>query len=125
MDEVCAAYPPQFLLDFPSFFGLVPEEEHPLQQLVAGIMGAEYRFECIGVVTGVPHFGADGHWSRGEVLDLFQLEVEPLCGDCQFRHILLVAPRMTTDEIGDNLLFEIFLSVDLVEDALEFLEQLE
>ena len=53
------------------------------------------------------------------------MEVESLGNYCQLRHILFMTARMRTDEVWNDLLVETFFLVDLVEDAFEFVEEIE
>ena len=53
------------------------------------------------------------------------MEVESLGNYRQFCHILFVTARMRTDEVWNDLLVETLFLVDLVEDALELVEQIE
>ena len=45
--------------------------------------------------------------------------------DGQFGHVGLAAARVAGDEVGDDLLVEVFFAVDAVEEALECVELLE
>ena len=53
------------------------------------------------------------------------MEIQFFGDNSQFGHILLLASRVTADEIGDDLLAQVLLCVDAVENLLEFLELLE
>lgn len=88
-------------------------------------LGAEYRFQCVWVITGIPCFRTYGHRCRGEVLYLFEMKIKFLCEDCKFCHIFLAASGMAAYEIGYYLLVQVFLVVDTVEYTLEFLKQFE
>ena len=85
-------------------------------------MSAIYFLERIGIVAGVPRLGGDSHWGGCEVLHLLQMEIEFLRNLSQLRHIALGASGMTGDEVGDELLVEMFLLIDAVEDTLEVIE---
>ena len=88
-------------------------------------MCCEDRFQCIGIVARVEHFGGYGHRCRSKVLNLFQF-VSHLSGEVsQFCHIALCTPRVTGDEIWDELLAQTFFLIDAVEDTLEFVKLLE
>ena len=115
----------QLALDALALLRLIPEEEHALGQFLAGRLRTENGLHGVGVVACIPHLGADGHRGGGEVLYLFQLEIKSLGGDGQVHHVLFPASWVAADEIGDNLLAETFLAVDVVEKALELLELLE
>ena len=121
-DEVGHADPPQFSFDFLSLLGLVPEEKHALGKFLRGTFCAEDGGECIGVVAGVPHLRADGHGGRGEVLDLFQLEIQALGDQSEPGHVFLMATGMAADEIGYDLLAQAFTPVDVIKKPLEVLK---
>lgn len=109
----------QFMLDLVSFLWLVPEEKHALSQLFLRGFCTSHGLECVGVISGVPHLCADGHGSWGEILHLFQLEVQTFGDESQVGHVRLAASRMAADEIRDDLLSQAFFLVDVVEDPLE------
>ena len=88
-------------------------------------MGTPYLLQCIGVIPCIPCLRGDRHGGRGEVLYLFEVEVQLFGNLRQLCHVLLRASRMAGDEVGDDLLVEVLLLVDTVEDALEVIEQLE
>ena len=123
--EVCSPHPTQLADDFSAFFGLIPEEEHVLSQFLFRGVSREHGFECIRVIAAVPCFCADGHGSGRKVLYLLQVEIHVACQYSQFCHVLWRAPRVRTDEIGNELLIETRFTVDVVEDALEVVELLE
>ena len=124
-DEVGASDAAEALFDVAALLGLVPEEVLSLGELVARTLGGEYGLEGVGVVARVPGLGGDGHRRGGEVLHLFEVEVETLGDDGEFRHILLLTTGVGGDEVGDDLLMESFFAVDAVEEALELVELLE
>ena len=70
----------------------------------------------------MPSFGSNRHGSRGEVLYLFQMEIETFGDDRQFCHVFCRTSRMTTDEIRNDLLAKIQFLVDFVEYFLEIIE---
>ena len=70
----------------------------------------------------IPSFGGYGHRGRGEILHLFQMEVQLFGDDCQFRHIFFFTARMTGDEIRDQLLAQAKFPVDSVEYLFKFSE---
>lgn len=94
-------------------------------QLFSCCLGTEYRFQGIGIVACVPGLSAYGHGRRGEILHLFEVEIEVFRDDSEFSHILFPAAGMAADEIGDDLLSESFFLVDLIEDALKLIELVE
>ena len=102
--------------------GLVPEEKLSLGEFFLGRLCRVDRFQCVWLIARVPCLGGNGHGRGREVLYLFQLEVETFGDDGQFCHVLFAASRMAADEVGDNLLLQVFLLVDSVEDALELLK---
>ena len=73
----------------------------------------------------VPGLGGDGHGGGGEVLHLFELEVEVFGQRGEFCHVFGCAARVRTDEVGDDLLAQVLATVEFVEDALEVVEELE
>ena len=113
------------MFDVAPFLRFVPEEILALCQFLARRLGGEDWFERIGVIARVPGLGGVSHRRGGEVLYLFEVEVEALGDDGQFGHILLMTAWMGRYEVGDNLFSEILLAVDAVELALEFIELLE
>lgn len=124
-DEVFATEFAKFADDALAFLGFVPKEEHVLSLLVLGAVSGEHAFERIRMVTAQPSLGADGHGCGGEVLHLFELEVETF-GDCrQLCHIFGFATRVGGDEIRDELLAQSCLSVDAIEDGFELVEETE
>lgn len=70
VDEVASPHAAQFVHDGASHFGLVPEEELALGELVALRLGREDGLQGVGVHAGVPCLGAHGHGRGGEVLHL-------------------------------------------------------
>ena len=122
LDEVWTTNAAQTLFDATTLLRLIPEEILALGQLVTLCLGTLYGFQRIGVVTRVPRLGRYRHGCGREVLHLFQLEVELLGLDSQLSHIGFRTTRMAGDEVGDNLLIEVFLTIDAVEDALEIIE---
>ena len=124
-DEVGASDAAEALFDVAALLGLVPEEVLSLGELVARTLGGEDGFEGVGVVARVPGLGGDGHRRGGEVLHLFEVEVEALGDDGEFRHVLLLTAWVGGDEVGDDLLMESFFAVDAVEETLELVELLE
>ena len=121
-NQFCHADAAQFTLYALPFLWLVPEEEHALGELVLLTLCAEHRLKRVGVKSGIPHLGADGHRGRGEVLHLLQLEVEALGDEGKTRHICLMAAWVAADEIGDNLLAKTFAAVDVIEKSFEGLK---
>jgi len=124
-DEVRTADALEVLFDTATLLRLVPEEILALGQFVALTLGREHGFEGIGVVACVPHLGGDGHGRGGEVLNLFEVEVQLFGDDSQLRHILLLTTWVGGDEVGDDLLVQVLFAIDTVEDALELIELLE
>lgn len=122
VDQVGATDATQLVDDVATLFGLVPEEELALGQLLALRLGAEHGFEGVGMVTCVPRLRADGHGCGREVLHLLQVEIEPLGDDGQFGHVFLMATGVAGDEVGDELLAQALLLVDAVENLFERLE---
>ena len=125
VDELGFANTSQTLFNAPTFFRLIPEEVLALGQFLLLALGTLDGFKGIGIVTRIPRLSRDCHGCGGEVLNLFELEVEMLGDDSQLGHIRLRTPWMAGDEIGDDLLVEMLLAIDAVEDALELVELLE
>ena len=125
LDEVRTTNTAQALFDATTLFGLIPEEILALGQLVALTLGTLHWFQRIRVIARIPGLCRDGHGGRCEVLHLLQLEVELFGLDSQLSHIRFRTTGMAGDEVGDNLLIEVLLTIDAVEDALEVVELLE
>ena len=115
----------QALLDGASLLGLIPEEVLSLGEFLAWGLGAEYLFECVGVVASIPSFSGICHRCWREVLHLFEVKIELLGDDGELGHIGLVTAWVGGDEVGDDLLVQSLLAVDTVEDTLKFVELLE
>ena len=96
-----------------------------LGEFVFRTLGGEDGFKGVGVVARVPSLSGNGHWRGGEVLYLFEVEVEALGDNGEFCHVLLLTAGVGGDEVGDDLLTEPFFAVDAVEKAFEFVELLE
>ena len=122
VNQVATSHALEFLNDGTPFFGFVPEEEHALGQFLTLGLGAEDGLQGVWMIPRVPCFGGYGHWCWREVLHLLQVEVQSLGDDCQLGHVFLRASRMATNEVGDDLLAEVQLVVDLVEYLLEIVE---
>lgn len=111
--------------DVLTFGRLVPEEELALGKLFLLGLGGEDGLEGVGVESRVPCLGRYRHGGGGEVLHLFELEVE-IFGQCgEFCHVFGCAARMAANEVGDDLLTQVLAAVDVVEDALEVVEEFE
>ena len=123
-NKVGPAHSPQFLLNLSPLFRHVPEEKLTLGKFLLRCFRTENRLQGIGVVAGIPHFGADGHRRRSKVLNLLQLEIQTFCDDGQIGHVFLMATRMAADEIRNDLLAQTGMTVDVVEQTLELLELL-
>lgn len=83
--------------------------------------GGEDGFEGIGVEAGVIDFGGEGHGSWGEVLDLFEFEVELAGFGGEVGHVGFSAAGVGGDKIWNQLLAAsvgAFLSI-----ILQFFEQ--
>ncbi len=125
MDEVGASHLAEETEDVLTFGWLVPKEELTLGKLFLGSLGGEDGLEGVGVESCVPCLGRDGHGGGSEVLHLFELEVE-VFGQCgEFSHVFGSAARVAADEVGDDLLAQVLAAVDVVEDALEVVEEFE
>ena len=104
---------------------LIPEEELALCELLLLRGSREYFLACIWMNPGVIYLTRYGHRGRSEVLHLFKMEVESFSDAGEFRHISLLAGRMRGNEIGNKLLVESVLAVDVVEYLLEVVKQFE
>ena len=124
-DEVGSSDAAEALFDVASLLRLVPEEVLALGEFVFRTFGGEYGLEGVRVVARVPGLCGDSHRRGGEVLHLFEVEVEALGDDGELGHVLLLASGMGGDEVGDDLLMEPFFAVDAVEESLELVELLE
>lgn len=125
VDEIRSVHAPEFGSDVGALFGLVPEEEHALAELLGRRAGGEDRFERVGMVARGPDGRADGHGSRGEVLHLFELETHIACFSGELSHVLLRAAGVRADEVGDELLVEADVAAGGVEEVLEVVEERE
>lgn len=103
--------------------GFVPEEEHTLFAFIVGGGGGEDGFEGVGMDARAVDDGGDGHWRGGEVLDLFEFEIEVVGLGGEHCHIYFAAARVAGDEVWDELLVEAVLAVDVVELAHELVEE--
>ena len=74
--------------------------------------------------TCVPGFGAHGHRGGSKVLHLLEFVAHTSCEFSKLLHVLIRASRVATDEIGDELLFQVGFSVHAVEQCFEVVEQL-
>ena len=102
--------------------GIVPEEKLALGLLVVvGTSGVD-GLHGVRIYARVEYLGAQGHGSGREILNLLQLEIEPLGYDGKFGHILLGAARMTAYKVGDKLLTQTALLVYLVKSFLKLLK---
>ena len=93
-----------------------------LSQLLTGRFGRKNGIKRVRIETCVPRLCGHGHGRRREVLYLFELEVHVFREDGQLGHVFLVTSGMRRNEVGDDLLAQVFLAVDAVEDALELSE---
>ena len=108
--------------DGAAVFRQVPEEEHPLPELLLRGAGALHRLQRVGVEARVVHFGGEGHGRGGKVLHLLQAEAEVLGLYGEGGHVLVRAAGMRGDEVRDNLLAQPCLLAYLVEELLETAE---
>lgn len=97
----------------------------PLGEFFLGCLSTKNRLKRIRVIARIPCFCGNGHRSRGEVLHLFQMEIELFGMYGKLSHVFLFASRVGGYEVGDNLLSQVLLCVDAVEDALELFKQIE
>ena len=122
LDKVWTLDAEQSLFYIAAFFGFVPKEILSLGLLFTKRLCTEYRFQGIGIISGVPCFSAYGHGGRSEILNLFQMEVHGLCFNSQFSHVCFRASRMAADEVRDYLLMQVFLSINVIKYLFELLE---
>ena len=125
VNQVLSVDSSEFVDDFLSFGWFVPKEELTLREFVFRRFSGKDWLERVGMESCVPTFCAYGHGSGCEVLHLLQFEIQVLGDDSQFCHVFFGASWVAADEVRDELLVEVVLLVDLVEDALEVVEQLE
>ena len=121
-NQIGASDAAQFAHNALAFAGFVPEEELPLGEFVLRTFRRENGLQCVGVVARVPHFGGDGHWRGREVLHLFEVEVHLLRQNGEFGHILGLTAWVRRNEIGNDLLAQVFLATDAVEQPFELLK---
>ena len=124
-NEVGATDAAQFADDVLSLAAFVPEEELALGELFLRTFRRKNGFERVGIVARVPHFSGNRHRRGCEVLHLFEVEVHLLRQNGEFCHILGLTARMRRDEIGNDLLTQIFLAADSVEEPFELLKLVE
>ena len=86
-------------------------------------LGDVEGFKGQRVEPGVVGFGADGHGGGGEVLHLFEVEVELLGFGSQLCHVGQRASGVTADEVGDELVVEMLFATDAVEESFEIVEE--
>ena len=77
------------------------------------------------MVAGVIYGGGERHGGGGEVLHLFEFEVEGFGFGCEFRHVFGAASGVGGDEVGDDLLVEVVAAVEVVELLFECFEEVE
>ena len=75
--------------------GIIPEEVFALGEFFFGGGGGENFLAGVGVDSGVENLGREGHWRRGEVLNLFEMEVEVAGLDGEQGHVDFAASGMT------------------------------
>ena len=123
LDEVFSSYPSQCTFNIASFLWLIPEKELSLGEFVFGCLGTIDGLQCVWIVTSIERLRGDGHRGRGEILNLFQVEIHFLGEHSEFSHIFFTTARVATDEIRNELLAKVLFAVDAVEDAFELLEK--
>ena len=79
--------PVQLAFDLQSCFRLIPEEETTLRKLLVLSPSGIDLLLSVGIPAGVVYLRGERHRSRGEVLDLFETEVE-IFGDARHGDIL-------------------------------------
>ena len=94
---------------------VIPEEILALGQFLVTCPCRIDLLARIGMDSGIIDFCGHGHWRRGKVLHLLQMEIHLFCFHCQFRHIGFMAAGMRGDEVGDKLLFQPVRAVGAVE----------
>ena len=92
--QVRSSDTPQFRFYFLLFFRLIPEEELSLGKFFPLCFSTEDRFQCVRVKSGIPSLSRYCHRSRGEVLYLFQVEVQAFGDNGKLRHIFFFASGM-------------------------------
>ena len=96
-----------------------------LGKFIFRCLGREDWFKSVGVITGIPRLGTDGHGSRSKVLNLFKLEVQSLGLYGKVSHIFLMTSGMGGDEVRNELLTQSLFFVYLVKDTLKLFKKLE
>ena len=124
-DEVGSADTTETLLYVTTLLRLVPKEVLALGEFLTLALGREDGLEGVGIVARVPGLCSDSHGRGGEVLHLFEMEVELFGKHGKFGHVFFQTAGVGGDEVRDDLLAEILLAIDAVEDTLEGVELLE
>lgn len=104
---------------------LVPEEVGSLTLLFFGVVRTIAGLQGVGMQAAVVNFGRYRHGRWGEILHLFELEIEALGLGGQLGHGLFGTAWVGRDEIRDDLLPQAILFINVVEHGLEFVEELE
>lgn len=106
-------------------FFLMPKEKAALKCLLLVSACRTDLLERVRMITRVIGLGGHGHGGGRKVLDLFELEAEFFGFSGKVGHILEVAAGVAGDEIGDELLVDLFAFTDGVESGFELVEKLE
>lgn len=77
------------------------------------------------MVAGIVDLGREGHRGRGEVLNLFEMQIEFFGLGGKLGHVDFAASGMGGYEVGDQLLSEPVARVYAVKEAAEFMIELE
>lgn len=125
VDQVWAMQPHQLAPYRLPHFRLIPEEKLALGKFLFLCVGREDFIPGVGMDARVVNLGRHCHWGRGEILNLFELEIQVFRDACQLCHVCFAATGMRRYEIGDELLLETIFTVHSVEYILEFMEEVE
>lgn len=123
VDDVRSSGTNEAALDEGAFVGFVPKEETALGFFFVASASHKDGFHRVWVHAAVVHFGGKGHGGGGEVLYLLEVKVELLGGDCQLCHVDRFATGVARYEIWYDLLFEIFATVDGIEQGVKATEE--
>ena len=104
LSQISAAHTLQSLLDRLAAFGLIPEEELALRQLLLFGVSRIDLLQGVRMIPRIVDLRGERHGGRREVLHLFQLEMQLLGDSGQFGHVDLSAAGMAGDEVGNQLL---------------------
>lgn len=103
----------------------MPKEKAALKRFLLVCACRTDLLERVRMIARVIDLCGDGHRGGRKVLDLFELEAESFGFSGKVGHILKPASGVAGDEIGDELLVDLFALADSVELGFELVEKLE